>query len=313
MTSFKSSLTRILPRSLINLLSTLKFIFRGDYLALRRRLAENEHDAQMLALYLLRQQPTLTTHMRQVSALQQHELSIYSQNGEDGILLFIFGVIGTVNRRFVEFGIGNGKQCNTANLSLNFGWSGLLMEVDSQNVIAAQQFYQQKLGPEHTAVQIICAQVTAENINTLLSNQHVTGEIDLLSIDIDGNDYWVWQAITVIQPRVVVVEYNPTFGKEASITVPYDPDFERFARHPSGFYHGASLSALAKLGQNKGYILVGSDSSGANAFFVRQDVASGRIDSITAAEAFFPSYYRSVNLSQDEQFALIAKMPFEKV
>ena len=91
---------------------------------------------------------------------------------------------------------------------------------------------------------------------------------DLLSIDIDGNDYWVWNAIDG-QPRLVVIEYNSSFGPDRAVTIPYDPSFDRFQHHPFGIYHGASIAALAKLGAAKGYALVGGDSNGVNAFFVR--------------------------------------------
>lgn len=319
MSTAKSTLLRFLPRSLTNLAASLKLIGSGDYLTLRRRLEANERQARQLALHLLRQNADPSTFVldNRHAPLNQHELSVYSQNGEDGILLYLFALVGVQTRRFVEFGIGNGRQCNTANLALNFGWSGLLMEADRQQAAAAQAFYQQQLGPGQTAVQIIPARVTAENINDLLTKylaaHPINSDIDLLSIDIDGNDYWVWQAIHVVQPVVVVIEYNPTFGREAALTIPYDPTFNRFTSHPTGFYHGASLAALARCGQKKGYVLVGCDSSGTNAFLVRQDKAAGKITAIPPAEAYFPGYYRSLTLSQEAQFAHIAHLPLVEV
>jgi hypothetical protein len=110
-----------------------------------------------------------------------------------------------------------------------------------------------------------------------------------------------------------VIEYNPSFGPSASITVVYDPDFERFAKHPTGYYHGASLTALTKLAQEKGYILAGCDSSGTNAFFVRQDIASNQFKTSSVHDAFFPSFHRSLVMSQEEQYQLVAHMPFQKV
>ena len=304
----KQALLRLLPRGLINILSTARLLIQGDYLSLRRRLTDSERENSQLALYLLRRQMADIDH-----SFNAHELSIHSQNGEDGILFYLFSLLGTTNRCFVEFGIGDGRQCNTANLSINFGWSGLLLEADVRKTTAAQNYYQQYLGHAQKQVVIKSARVTVENINRLLSTNNIIGEIDLLSIDIDGNDYWVWQAITVIQPRLVVIEYNPSFGSSRSITVVYDPAFDRFAKHPTGYYHGASLAALSRLAQEKGYILVGCDSSGTNAFFIRQDVAMNRIVPIAVPNAFFPSFHRSLSMNQAEQFQQIAHMPFQEI
>lgn len=309
----KQNLLHILPKGLVNILSTVRWLLSGDYLSLRRRLVDSERRISQLALFALRQQTAVSSPSSQSCNLNAYELSVHSQNGEDGILFFLFSLLGTTNRRFVEFGIGDGRQCNTANLSINFGWSGLLLEADVQSAAAAQNYYAQLLGPAQQQVYVQSARVTAENINQLFSANNITGEIDLLSIDIDGNDYWVWQAITIIQPRIVVIEYNPSFGPAASITVVYDPNFDRFAKHPSGYYHGASLMALTKLAQAKKYILAGCDSSGTNAFFVRQDIASNKITPISVHDAFFPSFHRSLAMSQEEQYQLVAHMPFQKV
>ena len=119
----------------------------------------------------------------------------------------------------------------------------------------------------------VCAFVDAANINQLLGDNGATGDIGLLSIDIDGNDYWVWRAIEVVSPRIVVCEFNGIFGSKAKVSVPYDPAFERGRAHYSFLLAGASLSALAHLGVQKGYRLVGINSAGNNAFLVRQDVA----------------------------------------
>lgn len=308
--NLKIKLLKILPKSWSRFFAMAGYFWRGDYLSLSRRLADQERSLQLLALYQLREKYPYE-HLR--SPLNSHELSVHSQNGEDGILLFLFSLLGTTDRRFVEFGIGDGKQCNSANLSINFGWSGLLLEANEKQALAAQGYYRQTLTPTPDRVHVVAAKVTRENINDLLSAHQMTGEIDLLSIDIDGNDYWVWQSITIIQPRVVVIEYNPSFGPTKSITVVNDPNFDRLAKHPLGYYHGASLTALAKLGQEKGYILAGCDSSGTNAFFIRQDVASGKVEAVAVAQAFFPGYHRLRVMSQEEQFNQIAHYPFEVV
>jgi hypothetical protein len=215
------------------------------------------------------------------------EKRVHSQNGEDGILLFIFSKIGLTNRVTIEFGVGNGTQCNSANLLQNFGFTGLFMEGNQNDVKTGKRIYELK---GITGLTFINAFITAENINDLITKAGFSGEIDLLNVDIDGNDYWVWKAINCVSPRVVVVEYNSSFGPEKAITVPYKPDFNRWDYHKSGWYHGASISALSKLAEEKGYDLVACDTSGVNAFFVRKDV--NVFKKMSAQEAYYPEFKR---------------------
>jgi hypothetical protein len=246
-------------------------------------------------------------------AINDFELKIHSQNGEDGILLFIFSQIGITDRRFVEFGVGDGSICNTANLSLNWGWSGLLMEAEAEDVESARRNYREWLGPEADRVQIRQAFITAENINELLRAEGFEGPIDLLSIDIDGNDYWIWNAIDQIEPRVVVIEYNASFGPKESVTIPYDPKFNAYAVHVSGIFHGASLAALRKLGEAKGYALVGCDSRGVNAFFVRRESLQAGLHELSEKEAWFPHSYRSRTHSTAMQEQLLEPFPVIRI
>jgi hypothetical protein len=201
--------------------------------------------------------------------LERAEFRRYSQNGEDGILLRIFSVIATTDRRFVEIGSGDATECNTRNLWEAWGWSGLLIEGDAELAAAADAGTPERVTVRHCFV-------TAENIDQEIRSGGVSGEIDLLSIDIDGNDYWVWRAIESVSPRVVVIEYNAAFGPEVSATVPYVPhrvaDFGRSLAER--VYCGASLVSLVRLGADKGYALVGCDFAGVNAFFVRRDCLS---------------------------------------
>lgn len=111
--------------------------------------------------------------------------------------------------------------------------------------------------------------MTVENIERTIEELNIPKSLDILSIDIDGSDYWIWKAINNINPRIVVIEYNAAFGMNRSVTVPYEPDFDRFKKHKSGYYHGASLKALTKLGKEKGYSFICCDSNGVNAFFIR--------------------------------------------
>lgn len=187
--------------------------------------------------------------------LERCERRITSQTGEDGALAALFSLVGTTDRHYVEFGCGDGVQCNTAQLRL-LGWRGLLLDG-----VAA---------PGAPGVVIHTAWITAENIEALFDAHGVPAEPDLMSIDLDGNDYWVWRAIRR-RPRVVVAEYNANLGCDEALTIPYDPQH----RWDGSDYYGASLPALVALARRKGYTLVHCTQSGVNAIFVRDDLLGG--------------------------------------
>lgn len=212
---------------------------------------------------------TLSVLRRPIDDLWPYERTVYSQHGEDGILDAIFRVIGTTNRYYVEFGVGNGSERNTRYLAAHRGWRGLLMDG----------------GHSDPSINLHREFITADNINSLFAKHEVPAEFDLLSIDIDGNDYWIWQRLSDrYRPRVIVAEYNANVGPEERRTIAYDPQFVWTGTD----YYGASLGALAALGEDKGYVLAGCESLGVNAFFVRSDLATGRITSKKPREAFRP-------------------------
>jgi hypothetical protein len=195
----------------------------------------------------------------------------YSQNDEDGLLLYIFSLIGTTNKVCVEVAFGSPFGANTTNLICNWGWGGLLMEGNARLADQATAFFASHKDTCVFPPTVVNAWVTAENINDLLQKNGITGEIDFFSLDVDGMDYWIWKALEVIHPRVVVVEAQAMWGAERAVTVPYDPSFNRFDQHPDFF--GASLSAFVKLGRDKGYRLIGCNKYGFNVFFMRTDIA----------------------------------------
>ncbi len=175
----------------------------------------------------------------------------FSQNGEDGILEKIIETIGTTNKYFVEIGVGNGDECNTRLLRKN-GWTGLMLDRDHFN----------------PNVGIHRESVDAENINGILAKYKVPQAFDVLSIDIDGNDYWVWKAINH-QPRVVIIEWNCSISPFRALAIPYSPNFA----WDSTCYYGASILALKRLGERKGMVLVAADKRATNLFFVPQQAA----------------------------------------
>lgn len=297
-------LKNTLPRAWVDAIRTAR--------ALPNRVTILERKLELLAESQVREvYAPLLPQQEGPAAFRQYEAKVYSQNGEDGLLLHLFATLGAPNRTFVEFGIGEGRECNTANLSLNFGWRGLLMECSAERAAKARAFYRHRLGGDADRVHIVETMVSPDNINELLRQHAPQGELDLLSIDIDGNDYWVWQAITS-SPRVVVVEYNAVFGPTRAATVAFDPQFSRWDKHPSGLYFGASLAALARLGAAKGYRLAGCDRHGVNAFFVREDIA-GDIPALSPEAAYYVLHDHQLGLIGEERFAEISALPFVDV
>lgn len=293
---------------------SIKRILPSKFFAFARKIIYPEKinliEDRLNSLFATYYQDMAASDLNQKIAIRNAEFKIFSKNGGDGLLLYIFSKVGCTNRTFVEIGVEDGRECNTANLSLNFGWQGLLVDGNKEWIESAKLFYKEKLGKLSGKVKAAACMVTAENINQLFLDNGMKGEIDLLSIDIDGNDYWVWKAVNAVNPRVIVAEYNSAFGLR-SITMKYNPDFYLKA---GSFYFGASLAALTKLFKEKGYILVGCDCYGHDAFFVRKDVAQGKMVELTPDEAFYPNptMLKTVG-SLEKQFEEIKHLDFETI
>ena len=198
-------------------------------------------------------------------------IKIYSQNDEDGIILYIFKHIGIKTKKFVEIGVENGTECNTTNLLKNFNWKGIQIEGSKKLYNDAKIQLKKILEKKKNNLKLLNIFVTKKNINQILK-KNCGKEIDLLSVDVDGNDFWIWKAINCVKPRLVIIEYNSFFGSNISATIKYNSKFSWNHRNNKSYY-GASLKALEKLGKQKKYILVGVDKNGVNAFFVRNDLA----------------------------------------
>lgn len=217
---------------------------------------------------------------------------ITSQFDEDGLIQFLVRNIEIPNKVFVEFGVENYREANTRLLLRKENWRGLVMDGSETDI---KQIQKSDLYWRHN-LQAKAAFVTSENINGLIESADIMGDIGLLSIDIDGVDYWVWDSISVVNPRIVVCEYNSIFGLTAKVTVPNELDFDRRKKHFSWLYAGASLAALTDLAEQKGYSLVASNCAGNNAFFVRNDVM-GTLKPISVPDAYVKAEFRE---SRDE-------------
>jgi hypothetical protein len=221
------------------------------------------------------------------TTLAEAEFKVFSQFGDDGIIQYLIRHAQIRDCSFVEFGVENYLEANTRFLLLNNRWRGLVMDGSQKHItdIQAEELYWQQNITAKTAF------ISTENINQLLADDDFSGPIGLLSIDIDGNDYWIWQAITNADPDIVIVEYNSLFGIERAITVPYQSDFVRSKAHYSHLYFGASLRAFCDLAEAKGYAFVGCNSAGINAYFVKKSQL-GSLVPVSLEEGFVDSVIR---------------------
>jgi hypothetical protein len=244
-------------------------------------------NARLLQMLLARSYASIRDGKSAPLPLVETEFRAYSQNGEDGLLLYIFSLIGTTSRRAVEICAGSGIECNTANLIIHHGWTALLVDGDNGNILRGKSFYRRCRDTFSYPPTLVHAWITAENVNQILLKHGFDGEIDLLSLDLDGMDYWIWKAIEVVRPRVVTIEFNSVLGSERSLTVPYSATF-RAGEHGDHdkFYSGASLAALVKLGKEKGYRLIGSERLGVNAFFVRREIPDNLLEEVPLEHCF---------------------------
>jgi len=210
---------------------------------------------------------------------------IFSQFEEDGIALALIASLGDGPRRFVDIGAGDGVfASNCANLAINLGFHGLFIDANAALVERGRAFYAKHPDTSLYPPVFVNAAVTPATVNDLVASAGFTGEIDILSIDIDGNDYWVWDALTVVEPRVVLIEAHPELGNR-SLVAPYADDPAHVPGMPPHFL-GASPAAMTALATRRGYRLVAANRFGFNLFYVREDVATPTMPSIRPDDVF---------------------------
>jgi hypothetical protein len=289
---------------------------REEFWRIGGRFGELEHRLQRMQEALGRIEARQVA--REGSAnLHEREFRVFSQWGEDGIIQFLCEVVPIPRKVFVEFGVESYHEANTRFLLTKDNWAGLVLDGDAAQVARIRQ------QPEYWLYNLkaIEAFVTRDNINRILSENGVTGEIGLLSIDIDGMDYWIWEAIDVVEPAIVVVEYNYRFGPHDAVTVPYRADFDRRKAHHSILYYGASLRALCELANRKGYAFVGCGSAGLNAFFVRRDLRPEVLRELSPEEGYVQGQFDEahdgsgarIKMPRDEETRLVHSLPLINV
>jgi hypothetical protein len=262
-----------------NLLSSSKR-WKAATAALRAEIAETR---MLSAQAAIRQLVTAGV----LPKLADAELRVYSQFGDDGIIQYLIRLLDVQPTSFVEFGVENYTEANTRFLLENNNWRGLILDADQGYMDSVRRdsiYWRHDL----TAVS---AFIDRDNINGLIAENGFHGDLGILSIDIDGNDYWVWERVNVVNPTIVIAEYNSVFGGRRAVTVPYDPGFYRTTAHYTNLYWGCSLGALCVLGERKGYAFVGCNSAGNNAYFVRRDKL-GPLRALSAEKGYVESRFR---------------------
>ena len=243
-------------------MNTLKYHFRR-FLQITAKKQDQE-------LFLMGQLLTRAIESNKFETLREYGFKVYSQWDEDGIIQYLIKKIPIENKIFVEFGVENYEESNTRFLLKNNDWTGLVIDGNKKNIdfIRSDHIYWQ-----HT-LEAVHSFITRENINATISKHIQKEDIGILSVDIDGNDYWIWKEINCIKPAIVIAEFNNLFGKDLAVTVPYKEDFYRTKEHFSNLYFGCSLKALIHLAAQKNYVFVGCNSKCMNAFFVRKDLSN---------------------------------------
>lgn len=214
--------------------------------------------------------------------LERFGYSIGSQNEEDGMLAEVFRRIGEGGRTFFEFGVGSGLQNNTYYFLLA-GWKGWWIEINAPKVQFIRKHFERAIMEERLVLSD--TPVDASNIEAICTELGIPDEIDLLSIDIDGNDYHVFAAMERVRARVVVMEYNAAFPPPQLMVGAYDPSYT----YNPDTYIGASLQSLTNLAEKKGYQLVGCNITGLNCIFVRKDLARGKFAEPATPEHLYNS------------------------
>lgn len=236
---------------------------------------------------------------------------IFSQNNEDGLLQYIIHHSKIRNKSFIEFGVETYSECNTRFLLIHNNWTGFIMDGDKEAIKALKKqniYWKRTIDAKDVFI-------TKENINSLINDSGLSGEIGLLSVDIDGNDYWVLNEINVVEPQILICEFNPIFGKKEKVSIPYKSDFYRTDEHYSNLYSGASISAFTYLANKRGYKLVCINNLGNNAFFVKREICD--IPEVSIEQAWRGAVYRESRdkdgklsfLSLEDGRKLISKMP----
>ena len=226
-------------------------------------------------------------NLKKIKNLSDVEFQVYSQWGEDGIIDWLTNKFPEIPKSFLEIGTENYKESNTRFLLVNKNWDGFLIEADEaavKDIKSQRVFWKHNLRIENEFI-------TKDNINTIIKKINVPKKIGLLSLDVDGVDYWILNKLSVLEPSIIVCEYNSLFGQKKSVTVPYKKSFIRSEEHYSNLYYGASIKAFVELMKKKNYFLIGTNSAGNNAFFIKKNLWNN-VNKLILEKKIFVSKFR---------------------
>ncbi len=279
----------------------------------KSKLKEKENENLLL---LLGQFHSKLNNNSNYQDINEKEFKVFSQWGEDGIIDYLISALNINDHSFIEFGVENYKEANTKFLLLNRNWSGMILDSSKENI---QSIKESEIYWKYDLT-VLNEFVTKDNINQLIKN-NFDKKIGLLSIDVDGNDYWIWESIETINPSIVIVEYNARFGNKKKLVVPYKKNFDRKTEHYSMIYYGASLQALADLGNKKGYKFICCNKAGNNAFFVKKDLINDQIKFKSLTDGFYKNKFREsrdkngnlIFLNEEEEREIISNLPLVEV
>lgn len=227
-------------------------------------------------------------YKKEIASLSEVGFKVFSQWDDDGIIQWLAHHLEFPHQTFIEFGVANYRESNTRFLMMNDNWSGLVMdgsEANIRQVTTAEYYWRYELLAKATLID-------KDNINAAIAAARFDPEVGILHIDLDGNDYWIWEAITGISPIVTILEYNSILGIDRPITIPYQEDFFRTRAHYSNHYYGSSLRALYRLSLAKGYAFIGCNGAGNNAYFVRRDKLNATVREVSLEAGYVLSKYR---------------------
>lgn len=272
------------------MIQLLKKILKINKKSLKGNTISDMENRELLTNILL-QNGRIWTHLllqnKSVRTLEETEFKVFSQWGDDGIIQYLVNYLEIENTTFVEFGVEDYLESNTRFLLLNNNWTGLIIDSSEGNISKIKNdetYWKYDLVAKKSFI-------TAENINQLIAEENINGKIGLLHIDIDGNDYWIWKVLNVVEPIIMIVEYNSIFGCEKAITIPYQTDFVSSKAHFSHLYFGSSIVSLCDLAEQKSYSFIGCNSAGNNAYFVKKKYMKD-LKPLTAKEGYVMSKFR---------------------
>jgi hypothetical protein len=225
---------------------------------------------------------------KKYTTLSDYEFKIFSQWGEDGIIDFLIREVPINNKTFIEFGVEDFLESNCRFLLMNSDWNGFVIDASIKNIekLKISNYYWKY------NLNALCAFIDKDNINELLKKSNFDKDLGILSIDIDGNDYHVLNNINYFNPRIIICEFNPVFGTDQKITVPYDPKFYRTKKHYSNLYWGTSINALIFLLNKREYTLIGTGMLGCNAYFVKNSLLTDHLKKIAKKPFHFNFNFR---------------------